>query len=57
MIKIIDYGLGNLNAFLNGYKRQNIQASLAKTSADVMEASKVILPGVGAFCANRLWIR
>jgi glutamine amidotransferase len=49
MIKIIDYGLGNLNAFLNGYKRQNIQASLAKTSADVLEASKVILPGVGAF--------
>ena len=49
MIKIVDYGLGNVQAFLNIYKRQNIEASIARTEADLREASRIILPGVGAF--------
>jgi glutamine amidotransferase len=49
VIRIIDYGLGNISAFLNMYKRLNIAASVAKTEDDLRQASKLILPGVGAF--------
>jgi imidazole glycerol-phosphate synthase subunit HisH len=49
MIKIIDYGLGNVLAFLNVYKRLNIPAGIARIEADLQEASHLILPGVGSF--------
>ena len=49
MIKIIDYGLGNILAFRNMYKRLNIEAVIAKTAADLEGATKLVLPGVGAF--------
>ena len=49
MITIVDYGLGNIRAFLNVYKRLNIEATTAATAADLRHATKVILPGVGAF--------
>jgi glutamine amidotransferase len=49
MITIVDYGLGNVRAFLNVYHRLNIEARTASTADALTEASKVILPGVGAF--------
>ena len=49
MITIIDYGLGNLRAFLNVYKRLNIPARTAATVSELTNAEKLILPGVGAF--------
>jgi glutamine amidotransferase len=49
MIKIIDYGLGNTQAFQNVYKRINIESSIARTTNDLRGATKLILPGVGAF--------
>lgn len=49
MITIIDYGVGNIKAFLNVYKQLNIPACTATTSAEVESATKLILPGVGAF--------
>lgn len=49
MITIVDYGLGNVGAFANMYKRLNIAASIARTEADLADATHVILPGVGAF--------
>jgi len=49
MITIVDYGLGNILAFLNVYKRLNIEVSIARRAADLTAPSKVILPGVGAF--------
>ncbi|MEO6597277.1 MAG: imidazole glycerol phosphate synthase subunit HisH [Planctomycetota bacterium] len=49
MISIVDYGLGNLQAFLNVYKRLNIEARRVTTAAELGDATKVILPGVGAF--------
>lgn len=49
MIKIIDYGLGNIQAFLNTYKRLGIPAERVKDPAALAGASHVILPGVGAF--------
>ena len=49
MIKIVDYGLGNILAFHNMYKRLNIATAIAKSTDDLQGATKIILPGVGAF--------
>jgi glutamine amidotransferase len=49
VIVIIDYGLGNVLAFANVYKKLNIQARVARSVADLAGATRVILPGVGAF--------
>jgi len=49
MITIVDYGVGNIRAFLNVYKRLNIEAQTAEHADDLQGASKVILPGVGDF--------
>jgi glutamine amidotransferase len=49
MIRIVDYGLGNIQAFLNVYKRLNIDAGRAHTADELRDADKIILPGVGAF--------
>jgi imidazole glycerol-phosphate synthase subunit HisH len=49
MITIIDYGVGNINAFLNVYRRANIPARTATSAAELAGAEKLILPGVGAF--------
>lgn len=56
MISLIDYGVGNINAFVNIYKQLGIQVNKAQTAKDISEASKLILPGVGAFddAMNRL---
>ena len=49
MITIVDYGVGNINAFLNVYRRANIPAKTAQTAAELADAVRLILPGVGAF--------
>ncbi len=49
MIAIVDYGLGNMQAFTNIYRSLGIDVFQAKTAADLRRASKIILPGVGAF--------
>lgn len=49
MITIVDYGLGNIRAFSNMYKRLNIETRLARSSDELLGATKLILPGVGHF--------
>ena len=49
MITIVDYGVGNINAFKNVFKRLNIASNIAKSSFDLENVSKLILPGVGSF--------
>ncbi len=49
MIAIIDYGVGNINAFLNIYKQLKIPARTAKNTEELEGADKLILPGVGHF--------
>lgn len=49
MIKLVDYGLGNLLAFINLYKRLNIDVTIAKCPQELDGATRIILPGVGAF--------
>lgn len=49
MITLVNYGLGNIHAFHHIYTRLNIPVSIASTPDDLRRASKLILPGVGAF--------
>lgn len=49
MITILDYGLGNIQAFANIYKRLNIPVAISQTAKSLTQAQKIILPGVGAF--------
>ena len=49
MIAIVHYGLGNVRAFTNIYKRLNIPMTMATTPEDLEAADRIILPGVGAF--------
>jgi glutamine amidotransferase len=49
VITIINYGLGNVQAIANIYKRLNIPVTLAQDAAGLQDARKVLLPGVGAF--------
>lgn len=49
MIALIDYGLGNIRAFTNIYKKLNIPVKIAQRVDDLTDVTKLILPGVGAF--------
>ncbi len=49
MIKILAYGSGNVKAISNIFKRLNIPCSVAEKKEDLDGASKLVLPGVGAF--------
>lgn len=49
MIGILDYGLGNVCAFENIYRRLRIAAKSVRTPEELMSADRLILPGVGAF--------
>lgn len=49
MIAIIDYGMGNLRSVQKGLEKVGHQAVITCDPAVVRGASKVVLPGVGAF--------
>ena len=49
MIAIVDYGLGNVRAFVNIYERMKVAAALVTSEDGLAGADKIILPGVGAF--------
>ncbi|ART56102.1 imidazole glycerol phosphate synthase subunit HisH [Acidovorax carolinensis] len=49
MIKIVDYGVGNIQAFITMFKRLGIPAERARSGAELNGATRLILPGVGAF--------
>ena len=49
MIRIVDYGVGNIQAFMTMFKRLGVPAERATTEADFANATRLILPGVGHF--------
>ncbi|OQS42514.1 imidazole glycerol phosphate synthase subunit HisH [Chromobacterium haemolyticum] len=49
MIYLVDYGVGNIQAFLNLFKRLGVHARRAETSEVLEDATRLILPGVGHF--------
>jgi glutamine amidotransferase len=49
MLTIVDCGLGNLGSIENMLKRIGCAARVSSQVADIAAASKIILPGIGAF--------
>ena len=50
MIGIIDYGLGNINAFYNIYNENGVKLEIIKSHRDFSKnINKIILPGIGSF--------
>lgn len=49
MIAIIDYGMGNLRSVQKGFEKVGHAAAITSDPEVVGSASKVVLPGVGAF--------
>ncbi|NQV76750.1 MAG: imidazole glycerol phosphate synthase subunit HisH, partial [Lutibacter sp.] len=48
-ICIIDYGTGNIKAFKNIYDKLNVDVEIASRKDQLVNATHLILPGVGAF--------
>lgn len=51
MIVIVNYGMGNLGSVKNMFKKIGVSATISADPDVIYKASKVLLPGVGAFDA------
>lgn len=49
MIGVVDYGVGNVQAFLTLFSRLNLEAIRINEPSDFQEIDRLILPGVGHF--------
>jgi len=49
VIAIIDYGMGNLRSVQKGFEKIGADAVITADPRVVLEADKIVLPGVGAF--------
>jgi glutamine amidotransferase len=49
MVTLVNYGLGNIQAFHHIYTRLNLPVVIASTPEELSQADRLILPGVGAF--------
>ena len=49
MITIVNYGVGNLASIKNMLKKAGFESELATDEETIGKASKIILPGIGAF--------
>jgi imidazole glycerol-phosphate synthase subunit HisH len=49
MICIVDYGVGNIQAFINSFKRLGVDVKRVSTPENILGAEKLVLPGVGHF--------
>jgi len=49
LIAIIDYGMGNLASVKNAFAKLGYEAFITSNPDHILNADKVILPGVGAF--------
>ena len=49
MIAIIDYGMGNLRSVQKGFEKIGAEAVVTADPQVVLQADRVVLPGVGAF--------
>jgi glutamine amidotransferase len=48
-VTLVDYGLGNIQAFASIYRQLNIAVNVARNADELASAERIILPGVGAF--------
>lgn len=49
MIYVVDYGVGNVQAFLNLFKRLGVEARRASKPEMLSDVTRLVLPGVGHF--------
>ncbi|MBU5611457.1 imidazole glycerol phosphate synthase subunit HisH [Geomonas azotofigens] len=49
MIAIIDYGMGNLRSVQKGFEKVGCEAVVTSDPKVLLDAERVVLPGVGAF--------
>src|SRR3990170_106150 len=49
MIAIIDYGMVNLRSVQKGFEKVGFEAVVTSDPKVVLEAERIVLPGVGAF--------
>ena len=49
MIKIVDYGMGNLRSVQKAFEKIGAEAVIVSSPADAANAQRLVLPGVGAF--------
>lgn len=56
MLIILEYGIGNISSISNMLKKIGVPAKISGDPADVLQAEKLVLPGVGHFdhCMNEL---
>lgn len=56
MIAVIDYGMGNLRSVQKAFEAVGAKAAVTRKPAEILSASSVVLPGVGAFkdCMDNL---
>jgi imidazole glycerol-phosphate synthase subunit HisH len=57
MITIVDYGLGNLGSISNMLKKIGAKAKIASSRDGILNAEKLILPGVGSFDTGMNYIK
>lgn len=48
-IAIIDYGMGNLRSVQKAFEHLGFEAAVTRSPHEILSASKIVLPGVGAF--------
>jgi glutamine amidotransferase/cyclase len=49
MITLLDYGAGNVRSVINAIEKLGQRITVAKTGRDILEAEKLVFPGVGNF--------
>ena len=49
MIKIVDYGMGNLRSVQKAFEKLGVPATICDRADQLADAEKMVLPGVGAF--------
>jgi glutamine amidotransferase len=52
LIAIVNYGMGNLGSIQNMLKKIGVASVITSSPDDILNATKLILPGVGAFDAG-----
>jgi len=52
MLVVIDYGISNIGSLINMLKKIGIEAKVTDRTETIQMASKIILPGIGAFDAG-----
>lgn len=48
-ISIVDYGMGNIGSVTRAISACGFKSTIASTAEDILQADKIILPGVGSY--------